>query len=201
VAGFKAPASRRTAETLLVIAPQDIQSLIERHTTSLMRAAFSLNFNESEAEELVQATFCAYLDGGHRYEKRSQLLTYLFGILYNKARETRRRRDRYDSLDAIEEKFESHFDAEDHWDQPSMEAMTEVEKQVQSSALGALLKECLEGLTDVMAMAFTLKEVEGVASAQICTILDITPSHLGVTLFRARNKLRDCLMAKGAVLV
>ena len=34
-----------------------------------MRAAFGLNFNEAEAEELVQATFCAYLEGGARFEE------------------------------------------------------------------------------------------------------------------------------------
>lgn len=184
-----------------MIPAEEIKSLIERYTANLMRAAFSLNFDENEAEELVQATFCAYLEGGSRYQKRSQLLTYLFGILYNKARETRRRRDRHPSLEAIDENFDSHFDAEEHWNQPSMDAMTEVEKQVQSNAIGQWLKECLDGLTEVMAMAFTLKEVEGIPSDQICAILGLTPSNLGVTLFRARNKLRECLMNKGAVIV
>ena len=184
-----------------MIPAEEIKNLIERYTANLMRAAFSLNFDENEAVELVQATFCAYLDGGSRFQNRSQLLTYLFGILYNKARETRRQRDRHPSLEAIDENFDSHFDAEEHWNQPSMNTMTEVENKVQSSAMGRLLKECLEGLTEMMAMAFTLKEVEGMPSHQICAILELTPSNLGVTLFRARNKLRECLMAKGAVIV
>ena len=65
-----------------------------------MRAAFSLGFSEGEAEELVQATFVAFLDAQTRFQKRSQVLTYLFGILYNKARETRRLQGRHESIDA-----------------------------------------------------------------------------------------------------
>jgi RNA polymerase sigma-70 factor (ECF subfamily) len=149
----------------------------------------------------VQATFCAYFEGGARFQKKSRLLTYLFGILYNKARETRRLRDRNDSLDAIEEIFNDHFDAEQHWNNASMELMTEVEKQAQTKEIGGLLQECLEGLSSVMRMAFTLKEVEGLPSEQICMALGLTVNNLGVVLFRARNKLRECLVAKGAVIV
>src|SRR5258708_39386421 len=76
-----------------------LEGLIDRYTDNLMRAAFSLGFSDSEAEELVQATFVAFLEGGARFEKRSKILTYLFGILYNKARETRRLQARQESLD------------------------------------------------------------------------------------------------------
>ncbi len=79
-----------------------LEDLIDRYTDNLMRAAFSLGFPQSEAEELVQATFVAFLEGGSRFEKRSQILTYLFGILYNKARETRRLQNRHESIDAID---------------------------------------------------------------------------------------------------
>jgi len=134
--------------------PQEIAALIDSYTDNLMRAAFSLGFPEAEAEELVQATYYAFLEGGSRFERRSQILTYLFGILYNKARETRRLQARHESIDkAVDDAFESHFDAEDHWDQPSMDSMTEVEKKVQSAHIGDLLKECIDGLSAIMRMA------------------------------------------------
>ena len=179
-----------------------VGELVDRYTDNLMRGAFGLGFSECEAEELVQATFVAYLEAHERFEKRSKVLTYLFGILYNKARETRRYRGRHESLDeTVDNAFDSHFDSEDHWDKRSMEAMTEVEKNAQSSAIGQLLQECLEGLNVVMRMAFTMKEVEGMDSDGICIALGLSSSNLGVTLFRARNKLRECLMAKGAAIV
>jgi RNA polymerase sigma-70 factor (ECF subfamily) len=183
------------------IPPDLLEDLIDRYTENLMRGAFSLGFAESDAEELVQDTFCAFFEGGARFERRSRILTYLFGILYNKARETWRHQGRHESIDAaVDAAFESHFDSDDHWDQPSMDAMTEVEKKAQTSAIGKLLQECMAGLSGAMRMAFTLKEVEGCSSDEICSALDLTPTNLGVTLFRARNKLRECLMAKGAVI-
>src|SRR5436309_780056 len=78
----------------------EIEQLVERYTDNLMRAAFSLGFSETEAEELVQSTFVAYLEARGRFQKRSKILTYLFGILYNKARETRRFQNRHESIDA-----------------------------------------------------------------------------------------------------
>ncbi len=179
-----------------------LADLIDRYTDNLMRAAFSLGFPDSEAEELVQATFVAFLEGGARYQKRSQLLTYLFGILYNKARENRRYQGRHESIDAsIDAAFDEHFDASEHWNKESEALMSEVEQKAQTSAIGQILQECLEGLSSLMRMAFTMREVEGCDTDQICLALGLSTSNLGVTLFRARNKLRECLSAKGAVIV
>jgi RNA polymerase sigma-70 factor (ECF subfamily) len=46
-------------------------------------------------------------------------------------------------------------------------------------------------------MAFTLREVEGLESNEICKILDVTRTNLGVLLHRARTWLRRCLEMKG----
>ena len=180
----------------------EVGDLVDRYTDNLMRVALSLGFAEIEAEELVQATFVAYLEARERFQKRSQLLTYLLDILYNKARETWRFLGRHESIDkAVDDAFDGHFDVEEHWNQPSMDLMTEVEKKAQTAAIGKLLRDCLDGLTAVMRLAFTMKEVEAMDSDAICLALGLTTSNLGVTLFRARNKLRECLMAKGAVIV
>lgn len=180
----------------------DIGELIDLYTENLMRASWSLGFNDIEAEELVQATFVAFLEGAERFEKRSRVLTYLFGILYNKARETRRYRGRHDSIDStVDADFDSHFDAGEHWNPGALGGLNEVEAKTQSSQLGEWLGQCLEGLTVAMRMAFTMKEVEGCESDAICLALGLSPTNLGVTLFRARNKLRECLTSKGARLV
>jgi RNA polymerase sigma-70 factor (ECF subfamily) len=176
---------------------QEIDQLVQKYTENLMRASFGLGFNEQEAEELVQDTFVAYLDGAHRFKGKSQLLTYLFGILYNKARASRRLRDREQNTEAIEEVFDNHFNTGGDWLPDEERRLSEPEKHTHIEALTASLRLCLEGLTANLRMAFTLKEVEGTDTGSICEILGVTPTHLGVCLFRARNKLRECLMAKG----
>ena len=46
-------------------------------------------------------------------------------------------------------------------------------------------------------MAFVLREIEGLATPEICKILEVTRTNLGVMLYRVRNRLRECLEAKG----
>ncbi|MFT5315287.1 MAG: RNA polymerase sigma-70 factor (ECF subfamily), partial [Candidatus Krumholzibacteriia bacterium] len=55
------------------------------------------------------------------------------------------------------------------------------------------LAECLEGVVHEQRMAFILREVEDLATDEICRILDVTRNHLGVLLYRGRNQLRECL--------
>jgi RNA polymerase sigma-70 factor (ECF subfamily) len=59
------------------------------------------------------------------------------------------------------------------------------------------LSSCLEALADRQRVAFTLREVEGFTTEEVCNILGVSANHLGVLLFRARNGLRECLEAKG----
>jgi len=42
-------------------------------------------------------------------------------------------------------------------------------------------------------MAFNLKQVEELMSKEICNILDISNTNLGVLIYRAKNKLRECV--------
>jgi RNA polymerase sigma-70 factor (ECF subfamily) len=55
----------------------------------------------------------------------------------------------------------------------------------------------LEGFPTQQRTAFALREVEGLVSEEICKILNVTRTNLGVLMFRARNRLRECLEARG----
>ena len=46
-------------------------------------------------------------------------------------------------------------------------------------------------------MAFVLREIEELETEEICKILDVTRTNIGVLLHRARNRLRECLETKG----
>ena len=176
---------------------EELQDLIQRYTPNLMRASISLGFFDSDAEELVQDTFVAYLQGGRRFEGRSRLLTYLFGILYNKARESRRLRDREQATESIEEVFDQHFDSQGHWSADSKRSLSDPERHVEQLELGKALQHCLAGLNASLRMAFTMKEIEGLETPAICEAMQVTPTHLNVLLFRARNKLRECFSSHG----
>ena len=48
-------------------------------------------------------------------------------------------------------------------------------------------------LPSQMSIAFTLREIDGLTSTEICEILNITQNNLWVLLHRGRNKLRHLL--------
>jgi RNA polymerase sigma-70 factor (ECF subfamily) len=56
---------------------------------------------------------------------------------------------------------------------------------------------CLDGVPTNQRMAFVLREIEGMDTQEICKILEVTRTNLGVLLHRVRNRLRECLEAKG----
>jgi len=42
-----------------------------------------------------------------------------------------------------------------------------------------------------------MKEIEGLKTDEICNIMEVSVTNLGVLLHRARNRLRECLEGKG----
>src|SRR5262249_13183465 len=61
------------------------------------------------------------------------------------------------------------------------------------SWLVGILKNKLAKLPQKVRDVFAMREMDGVPSEEICTILSITDSNLWVMLHRARMALRECL--------
>ncbi len=55
------------------------------------------------------------------------------------------------------------------------------------------ISDCLDDLPTAQRAAFSFREVEGLTTSEICKILGVTSTNLGVMLYRARNRLRECL--------
>jgi RNA polymerase sigma-70 factor (ECF subfamily) len=146
-----------------------------------------------EAEDLVQDVFTTFFERLDRFEGRSQLRTWLFGILHKKALERHRAtvvEDRTDPIDAV---FESRFDADGKWTRPP----ADLERLLLSKEAGELIHGCMEELPANQRGVFLLREIEEIESAEICKILGISFTNLGVLMHRARIRLRECLEAKG----
>jgi len=171
---------------------ESLKQAVADHTGPLLRGALALGWTLSDAEELVQDTFAAFLDGAARFEGRSALRTYLFGILYNKARELRRKRAKELGSDDLEAEaaFRARFDAGGHW-LPSQPKGPEA--AALNDELAALIAACSEKLPEQQRAAFFLKEIEQLPGDEICNVLGVTDTHLRVLLFRARLRLRECL--------
>lgn len=152
-----------------------------------------MGFAEPDAEDLVQEVFTTFFERLDRFEGRSQLRTWLFGILHNKALERRRTSAVDERTDPIDSVFESRFDSRGNWVRPP----ADLERLLLSREAGELIQLCMEDLPANQRDVFVLREMEGVESAEICKILGISVTNLGVLIHRARTRLRECLEAKG----
>lgn len=69
------------------------------HAEAYRWALHLSDYNSTEAEEMVQTAYLRILDGSARFRGEAALKTWLFGIIRNVVRETRRKRYREVPLD------------------------------------------------------------------------------------------------------
>ncbi len=170
-----------------------IETVVQAYLPQVLRAARGAGLDPEQAGEVTQATFTTFLDSAPRFEGRSHVRTWLFGILYRKIAEARRGLARDRRMDDIDEVFESRFDSRGGWARPPRPADADLFDQETRREISG----CLEAAPTPQRMAFVLREVEGLSTEEICNILEVTRTNLGVMLHRIRNRLRECLEAKG----
>jgi RNA polymerase sigma-70 factor (ECF subfamily) len=178
---------------------------LENHGDYLFRyAMFRLRDTEA-AEDAIQQTLLAAFQARIRYESRSSERTWLVGILKHKVidhfRKLSRERDIPvpDSTPPEEyDPFEKSGQWTGHWraDLAPTEWHLDASKILESKEFWEVLDRCLSKLPKRTAMAFTLREVDGLSSEEICDILNLSPNNLWVMLHRARLKLRSSLEAE-----
>lgn len=107
--------------------------------------------------------------------------------------ERRRKRGQARQHDPIDEVFESKFDSNGKWSAPPQDLL----RLMESKRLGEAIAHCLDGLPLTQRSVFVLREMEGVETEEVCKILEVTITNMGVLMHRARNRLRECLEGRG----
>lgn len=187
--GMSTAVSRIKFEDLRARKPEALKALVDENLPKLMGGALAIGISREDAEEAVQDTFVAFLSGLERFEGRSSLSTYLFGILYHKASNLRAKARRTEGTDDIEAVLAARFDAGGLWLKPPRGP----EAEALDAETRRLVEACAEGLPDAQRAAFFLKEVDGAEPEDICNVLGVSPTNLRVMLHRARLRLRECL--------
>jgi RNA polymerase sigma-70 factor (ECF subfamily) len=174
---------------------------IEGHRPYLVRYALSQLRDQVLAEEAVQETLLAALEGIGKFDGRSTLRTWLTSILRFKVIDIQRRQvaDRA-RVDIDEERLaEEHeswlddmFDETGHWKSPP-QAWNDPEAALEQRRFWEAFEKCLGGLPETAGRVFFKREVLGEETPAICSSEGITSSNCWVILHRARIALRNCL--------
>jgi RNA polymerase sigma-70 factor, ECF subfamily len=180
----------------------DPSKWLDDHGDYLFRYAVFRLRDDTASEDAVQETLLAALKAYKRFEGRGSERTWLVGILKHKIVDHFRRAGREapigeesDIGPEHREFFERNDEWVGHWNAdyaPSDWHATPAEL-VERSDFWRVFSDCLSPLPKRTASAFTLREVEGLKSEEICTILNISVNNLWIMLHRARLHLRNCL--------
>ena len=173
---------------------------LQAYRAYLYRYAMLQVRDANRAEDVVQETLLAAIEGGDRYAGRSSVKTWLTGILKHKITDLFRRQSREApvpeaSAGEDEREFADEFFDQarrDHWHTfpPTWE---DPERSFEQARFWEVFERCNLQLPPQMARVFAMREFMGMETGDICKELGITSTNCWVMLYRARMSLRECL--------
>lgn len=175
---------------------------LDEHGDYLFKyASFRLR-DDTAAEDAVQETFLAAIKAYREFEGRASERTWLVGILKHKIIDYFRKLEREAPIGEGGDEGPEHLDFFERTDQwaghwnadraPSDWHATPAEL-MERTDFWKVFSDCLTPLPQRTANVFTMREVDGLKSEEICEILSISANNLWVMLHRARLHLRNCL--------
>jgi RNA polymerase sigma-70 factor (ECF subfamily) len=181
-----------------------MSQLVDRWSPAMFRVARSFVDSAQSAEDVVQEAWLGMLSGLASFEGRSSLRTWTFTILVNRARTRGAREARAipqplsaaQSEQGADDWFAgpggeaartwSSIDATSRWD-------TAPESVVLSREVLLQLDRAVSGLPPRQRQVVTMRDVCGMAPAEVCAALEISAANQRVLLHRARAVLREAL--------
>lgn len=154
--------------------------------------------NDTWAEDAVSETILAALAKPLSFSNKSQLKTWLVGILKHKVIDVLRLQKREVCLDASDDGDGSEeldallFDHTGHF-QTTPADWGDPHQVLQQRQFIAVLEACAEKLPASQARAFLMREWLELDCEDICKELGLSMTNLYVQLHRARLRLRECL--------
>jgi RNA polymerase sigma-70 factor (ECF subfamily) len=183
---------------------QAFRELVRRYHSTLMSVARSYVGSKAVAEEVVQETWLAVLQGIDKFEMRSTFKTWLVRITMNRARTKGVREARTVPASA----FEGPDDPEgpsvplERFMGPGRRGMWAIpveswarlpEERLMSTETVRVIDETIERLPSTQREVVTLRDKQGWTAAEVCEVLGISEVNQRVLLHRARSRLRDAV--------
>ena len=177
-------------------------ALVNRYHRALVRVARAYLPSEAAAEDAVQEAWLGVLRGIEGFEGRASVKSWIFRIAVYCARTRRARDGRLVPMSSLEDDGEDgpavdpdRFQPEgaryaNNWSRPP-EAWTD--ERLDAAETAGLVKAEIERLPPNQRTVVTLRDVEGLDSAEVCAILGISEGNQRVLLHRARSKVRAAM--------
>ena len=185
--------------------PVDPETWVDDHGDVLFRYAYARLRDNTLAEDLVQETLLSAIVSLGSYGGRSAERTWLTSILKHKIIDHYRKNSKnvqFTDGDTDLSGTDHFFERPDAWDGHWAVKLRPVdpeqspEQVVERGEFWEVMNSCLTALPERVARVFTLREVDGLTSDEICDVLSLSPSNFWVIMHRARMQLRRCIEIK-----
>jgi RNA polymerase sigma-70 factor, ECF subfamily len=183
------------------------RQLVDAYGPMLLRLAMMHVRSRAVAEEVLQETWLAVLNGIDRFEGRSSLKTWITSILLNTAR-TRGERERRVLPFSLLSRRDPHGRDEPavppsrfqgrrgedpgHWARPPVD-WGPPEEKLATEASRKVLLEAIAALPERQREVIALRDISGWSSEEVRNALDLSETNQRVLLHRARSKVRAAL--------
>lgn len=175
--------------------------LVEEHHAGLMRMARIFVSDRSLAEEIVQETWLAVIAGIQSFEGRSSVKTWIFAIMTNQAKKHARKAQRTINLSALNDLRpgdladvdEGRFAPNGHWLEPPGRWRIDPEEELIRGRLLQVVQDTLDGLPEKQSLVFIMRDVRGISSEDVTSVLELTDANQRVLLHRARAAIRAAI--------
>lgn len=165
--------------------------LVARFGGRMLAVARRLVGNPQSAEDVLQEAFVQAYRAIGRFEERSSLGTWLHRITVNAGLMHLRSRDRRpeESIDALLDGYNARgFRAEPLWTFPRSS-----EELVASRQVTEQVRDKIAELPDGYRIVITLRDIEGLDTAEVAELLEMTEGAVKTRLHRARTALKNLL--------
>ena len=166
-----------------------LNSLMDRHSSSVFGFLYRMLGNEEDANDLAQETFVRVYQACQSFDTAQKFTTWLFTIAANLARNQIRWRSRHPnvSLDA-----ETDSDTLGLSDILPSDATTP-QQAAEEAERNATVRRAVQLLPEEMREAIVLCEWEDMTVAEAAAVLNTTPKAVESRLYRARKLLSEKL--------
>ncbi len=167
--------------------------LVGRYHSRLVRFAASFVASSGAAQDVAQETWIGVLKGMDSFQGRSSLSTWIFQICANQARSAARGAGRVIPVEPGEGTVLEQFDADGNWLSPPQAWAHSLSPDLDDEDLVRAVRDAITQLPVAQRQVVTLRDVEGLSAAEVCSVLAITEANQRVLLHRGRTRVRAVL--------
>ena len=175
------------------------RTLVQRYQTVLIQIARYYVNSTATAEDVAQDTWIAVLKGAERFEGRASFKTWLFRIVANRARSTGTREKRQIPVDPTDPVAGDRFNVEGMWKEAPTSFADLLADAQANAELAHAVRSAIADLPELQRSVVTLRDVEGLSTSEVASLLDLSEANARVVLHRGRAHIRETVerVAKG----